>query len=173
MIVGLLAILKAGGAYVPLDPAYPAERLAFMIEDTRATVVITQEALLPGVPSTSARILCIDSDWESVELHDDSNLSSVVAPGDLAYVIYTSGSTGRPKGVMVEHRQLLCYTLGVMERIGIEPGWSYAMVQPLTVDSSMTMIYPSLITGGTLHLIIARAIRLLWPIISGVTPSTV
>jgi amino acid adenylation domain-containing protein/non-ribosomal peptide synthase protein (TIGR01720 family) len=153
LIVGLLAILKAGGAYVPLDPTYPKERLAYMIGDADAGIVITQESLLSTIPADAAQVICIDSDWESIEVQNASNLPDIAGPENLAYVMYTSGSTGRPKGVMVEHRQLLSYTLGVMERLEIEPKWSYAMVQPLTVDSSITMIYPALCTGGHLHVI--------------------
>jgi amino acid adenylation domain-containing protein len=76
-----------------------------------------------------------------------------VAPENVAYVLYTSGSSGRPKGVLIEHRALTNYVLGVIQRVGFQPGASYAMVQPLTVDSSVTTIYPPLVTGGCLYLV--------------------
>jgi amino acid adenylation domain-containing protein len=102
MVVGLLGILKAGGAYVPLDPAYPTERVAFMLADSNARVVLTEEkllGLLGGVES-----LCLDRDWEQIAQERDGNLERQAAGENLAYVIYTSGSTGRPKGVAIAHR---------------------------------------------------------------------
>ncbi|MFM7584055.1 MAG: non-ribosomal peptide synthetase, partial [Caldilinea sp.] len=103
MVVGLLGILKAGGAYVPLDPAYPAERLAFMLEDAAVPVLLTQEALLAALPVAETQLLCLDRDWPAVALNPTSNLHRAVQPHHLAYVIYTSGSTGRPKGAMNAH----------------------------------------------------------------------
>ncbi|MFL6257067.1 MAG: amino acid adenylation domain-containing protein, partial [Pyrinomonadaceae bacterium] len=104
-VVSLLAILKTGAAYVPLDPNYPPARLAFMLEDTRAPVVLTERALASSLPPTSAHIILLD-EWEqsaaSSEERDD--LPASVTPDHLAYVIYTSGSTGTPKGVAITHR---------------------------------------------------------------------
>ena len=74
MVVGLLAVLKAGGAYVPLDPAYPAERLAFMLDDARASVVLTEEKLRGDLPECEARFLCIDSDTAAIDAESDANL---------------------------------------------------------------------------------------------------
>ncbi len=104
MVVGLLAVLKAGGAYVPLDPSYPAQRLAWMLEDIHAggeaPVVLTQRRLLPRLQGFAVRTVCLDEDWAP---GDEAALRPAGA-GNLAYVIYTSGSTGRPKGVAIEHR---------------------------------------------------------------------
>ena len=111
MVVGLLAILKAGGAYVPLDPAYPAERLAFMLEDSAPKVVLTQPARAP-LDAAMAGLAEKPLIWTSrrtrlwgrpAGLNPDP-ASVGLTPRRLAYVIYTSGSTGLPKGVMVEHR---------------------------------------------------------------------
>src|SRR5262249_15341127 len=102
MLVGLLAVLKAGGAYLPLDPEYPLERIAFMIEDSQARAVLTQNPLLNRLPETVALTICRDSSFFSLE--SDENLQVWAVPDNLAYVIYTSGSTGRPKGVLVAHR---------------------------------------------------------------------
>jgi amino acid adenylation domain-containing protein len=104
MVVGLLGILKAGGAYVPLDPTYPKERLAFMLEDTKAHVLLTQEKLHSELPTHTARVVLLDTDWEAIAQESEANLSSQGTAKNLAYVIYTSGSTGRPKGVAIEHR---------------------------------------------------------------------
>ncbi|HVG17568.1 MAG TPA: amino acid adenylation domain-containing protein [Blastocatellia bacterium] len=104
LIVGLLGILKAGGAYVPLDPAYPLERLAFMLEDTLAAVVLTQQRLLDSLPSHRGEVVCVDTEWEKIAMHSEEGVSREAAEENIAYVIYTSGSTGKPKGVMLTHR---------------------------------------------------------------------
>jgi amino acid adenylation domain-containing protein len=104
LVVGLLGILKAGGAYVPLDPSYPPERLAFMLEDARVPVLLTQERLAPTLPPTPAQLLCLDREWGKIALASAANPPmGAVSPEHLAYVIYTSGSTGIPKGVAIEH----------------------------------------------------------------------
>jgi len=100
MMVGLLAILKAGGAYVPLDPSYPKARLAFMIEDSQLSLLLTQQQLRPGLPTHNAQVVCLDSDWPVIAQHSIANPVNTVTPDNLAYVIYTSGSTGTPKGVL-------------------------------------------------------------------------
>ena len=94
MIVGILAILKAGGAYVPLDPSYPKERLAFMLEDSRAVVLITQSSLIAGLPVHNATVICLDQDWGEISTQSQDNPLPLTTPDNLAYVIYTSGSTG-------------------------------------------------------------------------------
>ena len=106
MVVGILGVLKAGGAYVPLDPSYPEERLAFILQDTKAPVLLTQEHLIEGLPDVAhhATVVCVDRDWHLIAQATDENPVSGVTPHNLAYVIYTSGSTGKPKGVAIEHR---------------------------------------------------------------------
>lgn len=104
MVVALLGVLKAGGAYVPLDPSYPADWLALLLEDSRASVVVTQEKFLVDLPSQQASVLCLDRDGPEMERQEGANLDNVVAADNLAYVIYTSGSTGAPKGVLGLHR---------------------------------------------------------------------
>ncbi|MFB7355013.1 non-ribosomal peptide synthetase [Streptomyces gardneri] len=106
MIVALLAVMKTGAAYVPLDPDYPAARLEFMLSDTRAPLVVTQSHLAERLPGTAAHVL-IDTDWDTIATHADTDPAPQSGPQDLAYIIYTSGSTGTPKGVMVQH-QAIC-----------------------------------------------------------------
>ncbi|MEJ1929594.1 amino acid adenylation domain-containing protein, partial [Nostoc sp. NIES-2111] len=112
MVVGLLAILKAGGAYLPLDPSYPQERLAYMLADAQVSILLTQEQLLSKLPPHTAKVICLDCDWEMISGLSSSNLQSQVTPQNLAYVIYTSGSTGQSKGVMIEHQSLVNAYLG-------------------------------------------------------------
>ena len=107
MVIALLGILKAGGAYLPLDPAYPAQRIAFMLEDAGAPIVITQEALLDQLPASGARIVQVDADWSRIARQPTSAPAKRLHPDTTAYVIYTSGSTGTPKGVAVTHGSLL------------------------------------------------------------------
>ena len=106
MVVGLLGILKAGGAYLPLDPNYPAERLAYMLADARAPVLLTQAGLVDRLPAHDAKVLRLDADWDAIERCPATAPASGAQPDNLAYVIYTSGSTGQPKGVMVEHERV-------------------------------------------------------------------
>ena len=109
MVVGLLAILKAGGAYVPLDPAYPRERLAYIVNDSRPPVLISQRDLIEHLPHYGGKVLCIDADWDAIASESGQNVPSEATPENLAYVLYTSGSTGNPKGVMVCHRSVCNY----------------------------------------------------------------
>ena len=99
MLVGLIGILKAGGAYLPLDPSYPSARLAFMLEDARAPVLLTQAALLDQLPAYGVRIVELDADWPAIARQPTTAPSNNLHPHNTAYVIYTSGSTGTPKGV--------------------------------------------------------------------------
>ena len=94
MIVGLIGILKAGGAYLPLDPSYPQDRLAFMLDDARPTVLLTQLDLLDALPPHAAKTFCLDRDWKTLARRSRKNPSHFTAPQSPAYVIYTSGSTG-------------------------------------------------------------------------------
>ncbi len=124
MMVGLLGILKSGSGYVPLDPAYPKERLAYMLQDSQAPVLVTQTRMLDRLPPHQAAVVCIDdpatpgiSDFRS-QISD----SSVPKPDSLAYVLYTSGSTGNPKGVMITHRNLVNFYVGMDGALGAKPG---------------------------------------------------
>ncbi|HEV2762305.1 MAG TPA: amino acid adenylation domain-containing protein, partial [Pyrinomonadaceae bacterium] len=104
MVVSLVAVLKAGGAYVPLDPQYPRERLAFMLEDSGAKVLVTQRHLVASLPEHPASVFVLDEQRGDLDSYPSEDLGVDVDPSSLAYVIYTSGSTGRPKGVAVPHR---------------------------------------------------------------------
>ncbi|MBP9691731.1 MAG: amino acid adenylation domain-containing protein [Alphaproteobacteria bacterium] len=106
MIIGILGILKAGGVYVPIDPAYPQERIQFMLEDTQAPLLLTQQDVFEKLPRTEAEVFLLDKDNQKLTPYPTANLSHITLPHHLAYVIYTSGSTGKPKGVMIEHQSI-------------------------------------------------------------------
>ncbi len=152
MIVGLLGILKAGGAYVPMDTAFPRERIAFMAKDAHMAVLLTQTGLLPRLPATAAQVVCLDS-LDGLPPARPPQGDVRPRPEHLAYVIYTSGSTGRPKGVCIEHRNLVNYVRGAVERLQFQPGMNYATVSTIAADLGHTVMFPALATGGCLHVI--------------------
>ncbi|HLL47542.1 MAG TPA: amino acid adenylation domain-containing protein, partial [Longimicrobiaceae bacterium] len=150
-IVALLGILKAGGAYLALDPALPPERLAYMLEDSGAAVLVTRGDMADAVPAGSIPVVHLDG--EVLRNESEADLPGGAGAGDLAYVTYTSGSTGRPKGVAVEHRQLSSYLFGLRDRLELTEGASYATVSTLSADLGNTAVFSALAWGGTLHVI--------------------
>ncbi|MFO0762663.1 MAG: non-ribosomal peptide synthase/polyketide synthase, partial [Byssovorax sp.] len=152
-VVGLLGVLKAGGAYVPLDPAYPSQRLAQILDESRAVAVLTEEKLAARLPSGGPAVLVLDRDAERLARESASRPEGGARPESLCYVLFTSGSTGKPKGVAIEHRQLVNYVNGVNQRLGLPEGVSYAHVSTLAADLGNTVLFPPLCHGGTLHLI--------------------
>ena len=144
MIVGLIAIHKAGGAYVPMDPSYPKERLAFMMEDAQAPILLTQSALKGLVPAGNAKVVELDK----LELTEQpfAHAHGSVTPENLAYVIYTSGSTGKPKGVMVQHRNVSNFFTGMDGAIGAEPG-TWLAVTSISFDISVLELFWTLSRG--------------------------
>lgn len=152
MIVAMLAILKSGSAYVPLDPAYPQERIAYILDNTKLSILITHSQLEMALPESQALLFCIDSDWEDLTCFDDSNLALRTDEQDLAYVIFTSGSTGNPKGVLIEHRSLKNYILEVIDRFDITASDRVLQFASLSFDTAAEEIYPILVQGGVLVL---------------------
>ncbi|UGQ48692.1 non-ribosomal peptide synthase/polyketide synthase [Massilia endophytica] len=150
MIVALLAVLKAGGAYVPIDPAYPAERIAFLLADTRAALLLTQQALLPTLPAPPCPALCLDTDaaaWADASGHDPA---PVAGPSNLAYVIYTSGSTGTPKGVMVEHRSLRNFLLWKQDYLQLKADDRILQKTAFAFDGGLWEFWSPLLCGARL-----------------------
>jgi amino acid adenylation domain-containing protein len=111
MVVGILAILKAGGAYLPLDPAYPKDRSTFMLDNARASILLSQQSLLNTLPTDKVRVICLDADWDVIGLESPENLDSGVDGNNLAYTIYSSGSTGVPKGIAIAHRSTVNFII--------------------------------------------------------------
>jgi len=134
MIVGLLGVLKAGGAYLPLDPVYPEERIKYMLEDSRAPVLLSQRKLEEKIQRMNFKGDVIDIFDESIYSGDGSNLDCVNDPGDLIYVIYTSGSTGKPKGVMLEHGNVVNFIRGMTDEIDFSPGKTIVCLTTISFD---------------------------------------
>ncbi len=151
MITGIMGIIKAGGAYLPIDPEYPNDRIAYMLEDSKANILLTQTQL---INKADFGIELIDLEDNSLYIEDDSNLNNINTTNNLIYTIYTSGSTGKPKGVMVEHKNLVNLVYGLKERIYKEnKNLKVSMVSPYVFDASVKQIFPSLLLGHTLYII--------------------
>ncbi|MFJ4595851.1 amino acid adenylation domain-containing protein [Kitasatospora sp. NPDC088861] len=158
LAAALVGVLKAGGGYLPLDPEQPPARLSHLVADAGVRVLVTDSRLRTAFAGYDGAELLVDREpvGEGRILPDEAPLAEASGPDDLAYVIYTSGSTGQPKGVAVQHRQILNYLAGVRERLRIEPGAAYGLLQSLSFDFSITMLYLALTTGGRVHLLPRR-----------------
>lgn len=149
LIVGLLAILKAGGTYVPLDPTYPGERLAYMLEDTRATVLLTHEQLRAELPPHSAEVVCIDTQWADIAQQSGENPVNHTAPANLAYLMYTSGSTGNPKGIGIPHYAINRLVLNT-NYIDVQPDDRIAQAANASFDAATFEVWGALLNGALL-----------------------
>lgn len=145
--VAMLGILKAGGAYVPMDPEYPAERLAFMLQDTGAPVVVTQQKFAAGFSESGVRVVCLDADWPAIENESAEDLPNITGADNLAYVIYTSGSTGTPKGVQVVHRGINRLVSNT-DYLDIQPSDRFAQVSVISFDAATFEIWGALLNGA-------------------------
>lgn len=143
LLVATLGVLKAGGAYLPLDPDFPADRVAFMLADARATVVLVHGAVPPSLEAGAAVVLDVGDlgEAEAAPPRDD------LRPHHLAYVIYTSGSTGRPKGVLVEHRNVANFFTGMDPVIEHDPPGVWMAVTSLSFDISVLELFWTLARG--------------------------
>ena len=149
MIISLLAILKAGGAYVPLDPAYPADRLAYMMQDSGLRLLITQAPLLGALPipgGVEALVLDGEAGWFAG--YPSHNPQPSAGPGNLAYAIYTSGSTGKPKGVMVPHGALGNFIASMARQPGLAVGERILSLTTFSFDIFGLEIYLPLTVGA-------------------------
>ncbi|MCL4185297.1 MAG: amino acid adenylation domain-containing protein, partial [Burkholderiaceae bacterium] len=152
MMVGLLATLKAGGAYVPLDPAFPAQRLAFMLQDSQASVLLTQTSLAGLLAADTVQVVNLDR-LAPGDLLDGEDLPSAAGPDDLAYVLYTSGSTGKPKGVEITHRALTNFLWSMRTAPGCDEHDVLLAVTTLSFDIAGLELYLPLITGARVELV--------------------
>jgi amino acid adenylation domain-containing protein len=152
MIVGIFGILKAGATYVPLDPTYPPQRLGFMLRDSEASVVLTQEKLLSALPPHTLPTVCLDTAWAQISRLPTHEVTAEVTPNDLAYVIYTSGSTGQPKGSLLTHRGLCNTALAVAKAERLGPGSKVLQFAAIAFDASLWDSIPPLVSGAQLCL---------------------
>ena len=159
MVVGLLAILKAGGAYVPLDPSHPAERLAFMIEDSAPAVILTQTSLRERFSGRQIQVVCLGDDPAELERQSTDNPRYPVVANDLAYVIYTSGSTGVPKGVQIPHRSVVNFLTSLGRYPGITQADTLLAVTTLSFDIAGLELFLPLTTGARV-VIVAREVAI-------------
>ena len=149
LLVATLGVLKAGGAYVPLDPAFPSDRVAFMLEDSGARVLVTQSSLAVRLPPTPALTIAIDSDWATIAQAGNERPRAATDPSKLAYVIYTSGSTGKPKGVLVEHGNVTNFFAGMDRVVDHDPPGVWLAVTSLAFDISVLEFLWTLARGFT------------------------
>ena len=152
-IVALLGILKAGGAYLPLDPAYPADRIAMIVEDAKPAVLLTESALADRLPAHGANAILLDRNPDfGGDFQGEGNEAVAYAsgPADLAYVIYTSGSTGKPKGVMVTHANVSRLLTSTDDWFHFGENDVWTLFHSLAFDFSVWEIWGCLLRGGRL-----------------------
>lgn len=158
MLVGILGILKAGGAYLPLDPQYPKERLEFMLQDTSAPFLVTENKLSVSYPHLAGiaapTVVYLDDDRDVIAKQNEENFDAGTTPGNLAYVIYTSGSTGTPKGVMIEHGAICNRAQWGGEFYGLNESDRVLQKSSLAFDASVWEIFEPLLAGA--RIVMAR-----------------
>ena len=156
LVVALLGVLAAGGHYVPLDPDYPADRVAYMLEQSGVAVLLVQSAPRARLPldGSAARVIAIDGEWAEIAAGEPATPAEVSAE-DLAYVIYTSGSTGRPKGVMIPHRAVVNYVHWMRTAYPVDGRDAILQKAPASFDACIWEFFLPLVTGA--RLVLARA----------------
>ncbi|MDJ1175086.1 non-ribosomal peptide synthetase [Roseofilum capinflatum] len=152
MVVAMLGILKAGGAYVPMNPAEIGQRLAFICQDTQASVLLTQQSLLGALPQIEIEVVCLDGGWEQNSIDPKATPLSAVTAENLAYVIYTSGSTGKPKGVPIAHRNLSPLLHWGYEHLGLTQSDRCIQYLSYYFDWSVWEIFITLTSGASLFI---------------------
>lgn len=152
LVVAALAVLKAGGAYVPLDPDCPMERLAYMLEDTQAPVLITLRKLAPVFSVSATRVLFMDGSPAATQSDPAIPAPAVPVPDHLAYVIYTSGSTGQPKGVAIQHRSVANLVAWHQRTYQLTPADRTTLLASPSFDASVWEMWPYLASGASIHI---------------------
>ena len=159
MLVAILGVLKAGAAYVPFDNHVPKERLAFMLEDSRVPLLLTQQNLLDSLPQSSASIITIDTEAAVIHNARKGDLDCKPESQDLAYMIYTSGSTGKPKGVMVNHGHVVRLFHATEHWFDFSPQDVWTLFHSFAFDFSIWEIWGALLYGGRLVIVPAETAR--------------
>ncbi len=150
MMVALLAVLKAGAACLALDPKYPQERLAYMVEDSKARVLISDTRNSAMFPA--AEVISLPQDWKYIDEENSDNLDIDLSAENLAYVIYTSGSTGKPRGVELTHRGLVNHNTAAVKLYGLTAADYVLQFSSISFDIAVEEIFPAWISGARLVL---------------------
>jgi amino acid adenylation domain-containing protein len=153
LVIALLAIWKAGGAYVPLDPLLPTERLAFMLKDAAARVLLTDAEHGARFPAGGPELVLVDNDGPLIDREPRSNPTSSARPSNLAYVMYTSGSTGQPKGVMIPHDGLVNYLAWSKDTYAAGSGRAVPVHSSIAFDLTITALFTPLVAGGSVEML--------------------
>ena len=153
MVVGLLGILKAGSSYTPIDPSSPVGRIAFILRDADARLLLTQQTLVAKFEQQSISLLSLDSEWHRIAGGSTENLPPLAAGSNLAYLMYTSGSTGQPKGVLIEHQSLTNYLSWAIDFYQTNKLQLSPLHTSISFDLSVTSLYAALLSGNTVVLL--------------------
>jgi len=148
MLIAMLAILKAGGAYVPLDPDYPADRLAYMLSDSQAKVLLVDDEADRSLSLDQVSIVSLLGDADAINAQSEAALTLVPDPDSLAYVIYTSGSTGKPKGVAVPHRSVVNFLYSMAKHPGMNSNDVMVAVTTISFDIAVLELWLPLTVGA-------------------------
>ncbi|MDQ2980096.1 MAG: amino acid adenylation domain-containing protein, partial [Acidobacteriota bacterium] len=153
MIAGILGVLKAGGAYVPIDPSYPRERVSYLISDSGAKLLLTDETVAPALEASGVETLLLDRDWPEIARESSHDPAPSAGPDDLAYAIYTSGSTGRPKGVLVRHAGVANLFAATRGELGFGEDDVWTIFHSFAFDLSVWELWGPLLHGGRLVIV--------------------
>jgi amino acid adenylation domain-containing protein len=148
VVVAMLAVLKAGAFYLPLDPAYPPERLAYMLADSRPAVLVTESGCTAGLNLAALRVVHLEHDRARIEQESNETLQIEAGGENPAYLLYTSGSTGRPKGVLVPHRALANHSLALGESYELRPSDRVLQFASISFDVAAEEIFTTLLSGA-------------------------
>lgn len=152
-VTAALAVLKAGGAYLPLDCSYPADRLAFILDDARPAVVITESSLAARGRTGNSRVINVDKDLASIENESAEPIYADITGETLAYVIYTSGSTGQPKGVQITHSSLSNLVTWHLNAFGVTAADRATQLSSFGFDAAVWELWPHLVAGASLYIV--------------------
>ncbi|PZU94481.1 MAG: non-ribosomal peptide synthetase [Pseudanabaena sp.] len=150
MLVGLLGILKAGATYVPIDPSYPRDRIEYMLSDSQAKILITQQSVINQIPAYTGLIICLDGEQHKLSQSPNHNPQIAIDSNQLAYVIYTSGSTGKPKGVQVLHKGVTNFLLSMQNTPILSQSDVLVAVTTICFDIAVLELYLPLLVGAKL-----------------------
>ena len=148
MIIGILGVLKAGGAYVPLDPTYPSARLAGILEDTKAPLLLSRNHVSDTMLPFKGTIIDMDTIQDCLANQQASNPDGIISSDDLAYVVYTSGSTGKPKGILAHHRGVVQHLSFLSDNYNIYENDVVLQLPTISFDASVRDIFTPLISGA-------------------------